>query len=389
MIWGWIVAAKGTPWSKLYAFLPEDPKTEKLSKLLKRPKSQTVGYLCMLWCWVTKYRPDGDLTGLSDLEVSTCAGAAKIHRRFCEAAAKVGFLDGEAGARKVHNWQRYMGSYKRAKIQEKYRSCNVTRASPVTIQLRNKNPLVTQRGEEIYERKEEHVTPRADDFSGRPEPSRHEVGRSGNSSSSSFLSISSIVADDDRLAALLAGPPSANADPPLEPEDPEPALLEQPELAPTEVRFDENAAVVDEEPITTLGGFKDWCGHNGLKPNMSSRTEALVRAMVARGPIPIADMRAALADARERVPAPNAGYLAKIVDGYRAEDEENAERKKRGIPPLQTRRQAREDSPKNAARHEEYVPPPELTDEERERSLEAMRDTIGSLWFMNNNGENE
>lgn len=61
--------------------------------------------LLKLWCHCRQYRPDGDLTGKSDTYIEGAAGWP-IERRgeFVAALIAVRYLDGEPGARVLHDW---------------------------------------------------------------------------------------------------------------------------------------------------------------------------------------------------------------------------------------------------------------------------------------------
>ena len=78
------------------------PKTKKLRRALSW---EGVVRLQMLWCWAANNcRTDGDLAGLSDEDIELAVDWEGESGRFVEALCAVGFIDGEAGSRALHDW---------------------------------------------------------------------------------------------------------------------------------------------------------------------------------------------------------------------------------------------------------------------------------------------
>lgn len=90
--------------ARLSTGLPQHPKTVKLIRRLQERGSWA---LVCLFLWVADNRPDGNLAGMSDEDVEIAASWAGETGAFVSALAEVGFLDGEAGARTVHQWSEH------------------------------------------------------------------------------------------------------------------------------------------------------------------------------------------------------------------------------------------------------------------------------------------
>ena len=140
------MAANGNPWCRLYSTLPDNPKVARLAKVLKRPKATVIGYITTLWCRVTAERPSGVMRGWTDGEVEVKAGWTGGAGKFIAGALEAGWLEGPEGARVIHNRQRYVGSYRRAKRQEKYRERKAAASSSVTSQEATGEKPVTSQG---------------------------------------------------------------------------------------------------------------------------------------------------------------------------------------------------------------------------------------------------
>lgn len=80
--------------------LPTHPKTLRLEHALG-----PAGFaaLVKLFCWAGDHRPDGDLSGISDDDLELSVGW-KQKQRLIPVLAKVGFLEGKARSRRIHDW---------------------------------------------------------------------------------------------------------------------------------------------------------------------------------------------------------------------------------------------------------------------------------------------
>ena len=90
--------------ARLSVLLPSHPKTKKLIRRLGKAGAWD---LVRLFLWVASNRSDGDLSGLSDEDLELSIDFDGEEGSFISALVEVGFIDGEAGARKVHDWQEH------------------------------------------------------------------------------------------------------------------------------------------------------------------------------------------------------------------------------------------------------------------------------------------
>ncbi|KAF1005452.1 MAG: hypothetical protein GAK28_03204 [Luteibacter sp.] len=87
--------------ARIATSLPSHPKTK---KLVKRLGGASGWHLVCLFLWAAANRPDGDLEGLSDEDIELAVDWTGDDGAFVEALSAVGFLDGEQGARSIHDW---------------------------------------------------------------------------------------------------------------------------------------------------------------------------------------------------------------------------------------------------------------------------------------------
>lgn len=90
--------------ARLSVLLPSHPKTKKLIRRLGKAGAWD---LVRLFLWVASNRSDGDLSGLSDEDLELSIDFDGEEGSFISALVEVGFIDGDAGARKVHDWQEH------------------------------------------------------------------------------------------------------------------------------------------------------------------------------------------------------------------------------------------------------------------------------------------
>lgn len=86
---------------RLNCTLPNHPKTQ---KLIRRLGEAAAWNLVVLLAWAGQNRRDGDLERLSDEDIEIAAGWRGAPGDFVAALAEVGFIDGDAGARALHDW---------------------------------------------------------------------------------------------------------------------------------------------------------------------------------------------------------------------------------------------------------------------------------------------
>jgi hypothetical protein len=87
--------------ARISTALPRHPKTV---KLLRRLQERGGWALLCLFLWVADNRPDGNLEGLTGEDIEIAAGWAGEPGAFISGLATVGFLDGDDGAFRVHDW---------------------------------------------------------------------------------------------------------------------------------------------------------------------------------------------------------------------------------------------------------------------------------------------
>ena len=95
--------------------LPGHPKTK---KLIRRLGPAAGWHLVCLFLWVADNRSDGDLAGMTDEDIELAIDWAGEDGAFVKELVSVGFVEGEEGARAVHDWEEHnpwaAGSEKRA-----------------------------------------------------------------------------------------------------------------------------------------------------------------------------------------------------------------------------------------------------------------------------------
>ena len=95
-------------------------KFRKLCRWLEIPEPWGAGHLDALVYYVSQHRHDGDLTGLSDEDIEIAAmwtdrsGAAGA---FADGLRRVGFLDGEPGESRMHDWTQWCPRYVRRRLE--------------------------------------------------------------------------------------------------------------------------------------------------------------------------------------------------------------------------------------------------------------------------------
>lgn len=95
------------PWIRVYNDLPDHPKSDQLATSLGEARAWT--HVLELWLWVSRVRPDGDLSGLSSAVIARRAGWHGDADAFTDALRQCGFLDGD----QVHDWDEYQGAHSR------------------------------------------------------------------------------------------------------------------------------------------------------------------------------------------------------------------------------------------------------------------------------------
>ena len=287
-----------------------------------------------LFAGVLDYWPDGNLDGVTDLDLESTAGWHGVKGRLTAGLVRVGWLDGEAGQRVLHNWDLYAESYKRAKIQKKYRKKKHESGAPVTSQPEGCYPTVTRRREEKRgEREEEEEEAAAGRSDSRFSPHPHEVV-----SSSSSVSVETEECQNGPEIATRPGKPWASG------------------------------------PLATLEDLRDWQRARQWG-SAGPRQVALGKGLLVERPITPPE-RAEVERQTEREGTPTLGLAISIVNRLRTQAETNLERKRRGLAPVGAESRVNQPSAAEEAERIETCRP--LTDEEREASMSAMQECIES-----------
>ena len=86
---------------RLSVGLPTHPKTKKLRKLLG---NEAAWALVCLFVFAAQNKPDGDLSGMDVEDIEIAVDWEGEDGAFVAALVKVGFLNGEEGSYKIHDW---------------------------------------------------------------------------------------------------------------------------------------------------------------------------------------------------------------------------------------------------------------------------------------------
>jgi hypothetical protein len=84
--------------------LPGHPKTKKLARRLGAAGPL---YCIYLFLWATANRSDGDLAGMTDEDIELAIDWTGEDFAFVRGMAEAGFLDGEEGQRRIHDWDEH------------------------------------------------------------------------------------------------------------------------------------------------------------------------------------------------------------------------------------------------------------------------------------------
>lgn len=142
------------PWIKLAVDMPDHPKCDELAAELGDPDAWRLPVA--LWCFAAKYRPSGDLEGLTAAVIAKRARYAGDPERFIIAMRSVGFLDGFV----LHDFAETNGAHaaKLERDRERSRDRRATVAGPSREEKatsQNRSVGEERRGEE---KREEEIT---------------------------------------------------------------------------------------------------------------------------------------------------------------------------------------------------------------------------------------
>lgn len=99
---------------ELHDTLADHPKLFRFARALRIEAVVATGHLTTLWMWAIRYRPGGDLTGLSAEEIAAAARWGGNAVRFLNVAIESRFLDHDDEGARLHDWEEYTRGYKRA-----------------------------------------------------------------------------------------------------------------------------------------------------------------------------------------------------------------------------------------------------------------------------------
>lgn len=89
------------PDARISTALAEHPKTKKLHKRLGAAGCWA---LICLFLWTARNRPEGSFAGMSDEDIELAANWAGEDGEMVAAMVAVGFIDGDVGCRRIHDW---------------------------------------------------------------------------------------------------------------------------------------------------------------------------------------------------------------------------------------------------------------------------------------------
>ncbi|MCS4235062.1 hypothetical protein [Stenotrophomonas sp. BIGb0135] len=90
--------------ARISVALPGHPKTKKLARRLGAAGPL---YCIYLFLWATANRSDGDLAGMTDEDIELAIDWTGEEFAFVRGMAEAGFLDGEEGNRRIHDWDEH------------------------------------------------------------------------------------------------------------------------------------------------------------------------------------------------------------------------------------------------------------------------------------------
>lgn len=163
--------------ARLSCGFPQHPKTRKVVRRLGKAAAYD---LVTLILWVAQNRSDGDLRGLSDEDIEIAADFDGDEGAFVGALADVGFLEGEPGARRMHDWSEHQPWAANAGARsDKARWAAICRRHGRAEAARQMPEYAAQLAEQ--------------DGSGEADPGAHEAGRghAGGGTQASHASASS------------------------------------------------------------------------------------------------------------------------------------------------------------------------------------------------------
>jgi hypothetical protein len=113
--------------------------------------------LVKLWGWVAQYKPEGDLSGMDDESIEIAAGWTGDEGAFVGQLSAVGFLDGESGSYKLHDWEEHnpwaAGANARSEAASKAGKASAAkRAEKTGVKSTDSNGASTERQRSFNER---------------------------------------------------------------------------------------------------------------------------------------------------------------------------------------------------------------------------------------------
>ena len=120
-------------WIRIEAALPRHPKVLRVASILGIQPAQALGHLLTLWCWASHYRPDGNLSMMSNLEIADAAGwqgsADAFVLALTDGSVRLIDASGRNKCRKMlHDWGEYQGYFSRESERKARRHWGSARA---------------------------------------------------------------------------------------------------------------------------------------------------------------------------------------------------------------------------------------------------------------------
>lgn len=107
-------------WVRIAADIGQNLKRYRLDALLGQDRTHS--YIVDVFGWVIRFRPDGNITDVSDQAIADAAGWKGDPQRFVEALIAAGIVDSDGDTRVIHEWFEHQGNIVRDSDRSKERS---------------------------------------------------------------------------------------------------------------------------------------------------------------------------------------------------------------------------------------------------------------------------
>lgn len=113
-------------WIESHQALGRHPKMIRLAARVRACRPQVIGHLHYLWWWALDFAPDGDLSGLSSVEVAAASEWNGDADLWLAALKECRWIDDD---NKLHDWLEYAGKLVEQRARDRERKRNVRRTS--------------------------------------------------------------------------------------------------------------------------------------------------------------------------------------------------------------------------------------------------------------------